>query len=294
MTDVTQSPGKHSGAVAAETVVQDSSRRVVMRTKGRQHGPVTRLMSPGDIGGLTRPFVFLDYFDFAPEGDAMFPMHPHSGIATTTILLSGNMVYEDTTGASGVLEGGSIEWLNAGGGVWHDASPFDRTRFRGYQLWVALPPEMENSPPSSQYLPPEAVASVGPARVILGQYGGVRSPVHAPAGMACLHVRLEAGQRWRYVPPAGHTVAWAHVSAGAPRMAGTLVQNELVVFDESDCAIDIVAHDAAEFILASARKHDHDLVLGHYSVHTHAEALHQGESRIAQIGEQLRAQGRIR
>jgi redox-sensitive bicupin YhaK (pirin superfamily) len=26
----------------------------------------------------------------------MFPMHPHSGIATLTVLLSGRMSYEDT------------------------------------------------------------------------------------------------------------------------------------------------------------------------------------------------------
>ena len=25
---------------------------------------MTRLMSPGDLGGLVKPFVFLDYFEF--------------------------------------------------------------------------------------------------------------------------------------------------------------------------------------------------------------------------------------
>src|SRR5438445_8484167 len=86
------------------------TRRIVTRAVGRQHGPVTRIVSPGDIGQLTKPYIFLDYFDFVPQGGPMFPMHPHSGIATITILLSGDMRYEDTTGASGHLSTGSVEW----------------------------------------------------------------------------------------------------------------------------------------------------------------------------------------
>jgi len=98
-------------------------RLIVARSNGRPHGPVTRLFSPGDIGEEIKPFVFLDHFDFEATGSAMFPMHPHSGIATLTLLLSGRMRYEDTTGAQGELAAGSLEWLQAAGGVWHDASP---------------------------------------------------------------------------------------------------------------------------------------------------------------------------
>ncbi|RYE88187.1 MAG: pirin family protein, partial [Myxococcales bacterium] len=32
------------------------------RTRGRRHGPITRLVSPGDVGELIKPFVFLDFF----------------------------------------------------------------------------------------------------------------------------------------------------------------------------------------------------------------------------------------
>ena len=47
------------------------------------------------------------------------------------------------------------------------------------------------------------------------------------------------------------------------------------------------------FVLGSARKHPHDLVLGRYSVHTSREALAAGESGIAEIGALLRRAGRI-
>src|SRR5258705_9391740 len=56
---------------------------IVRRTRGRTHGPVTRLMSPSDFGEILKPFVFLDLFDH--EGPPFNgPLHPPSGIATLT------------------------------------------------------------------------------------------------------------------------------------------------------------------------------------------------------------------
>jgi redox-sensitive bicupin YhaK (pirin superfamily) len=263
-----------------------SQRRIVASTRGRTHGPVTRVVSPADIGKLIKPFVFLDYFDFEPRGGAMFPMHPHSGIATLTILLSGRMSYEDTTGASGHLAEGGLEWMRASGGVWHDASPTGSGRFHGYQLWVALPPQLENGRAESQYLPPEAVPQVGPARVVLGTFGHANSPVHAPSG-------LEDGERWSYQPGPDQTVAWTHVNTGELEVAGQHLRNEIAVFEESNGRVDFRAHGNTDFIVASAVKHPHDLVLGHYSVHTNSYALQQGELEIARIGQGLRARRRI-
>ena len=48
------------------------------------------------------------------------------------------------------------------------------------------------------------------------------------------------------------------------------------------------------FVLGSAIKHPHDLVLGHYSVHTSAAALEQGEAEIQRIGQRLRAEGKLK
>ena len=47
----------------------------------------------------------------------------------------------------------------------------------------------------------------------------------------------------------------------------------------------------AVFVLGSAVAHSHDLHLGHYSVHTSAEALARGERRIAELGAKLAMAG---
>jgi redox-sensitive bicupin YhaK (pirin superfamily) len=268
-------------------------RDIVVRTKGRRHGPVTRLVSPGDIGELIKPFVFLDHFDFVP-GAPGFPMHPHSGIATISVLLSGQFAYEDSTGATGVLGAGGVEWMQAGNGVWHYGNPVGTDTLAGYQVWVALPKDRENGVARSQYVPPQAVPTVGAARLVLGSHDGVHSSVLAPAGMNLLHVRLADGQSWRYQPPAGHSVAWTHVRQGALHVSDEVLADELAVFGESEDALEFVAQGDTDFIIGSAVKHPHDLVLGYYSVHTSPEALVQGEAEIARIGKQLRAEGRLR
>ena len=266
---------------------------IVTRTTGRQHGPVNRLVNPGDLGEMLKPFVFLDYFDSSVEAEMRFSMHPHSGLATTTVLLEGEVEYEDTTGASGIMPAGGVEWMNAGMGVWHDGRARGDGPVRGYQLWVALPPELELGVPQSQYLSASEIPRIGPARVILGRYGNVESTVAAPAGINYLLVRLSAGEQWQYTPPAGHNVAWLSVQRGALRIADEPIANELVVFGESEDVLAFTADEDSEFVLGSAVPHPHNLVLGYYSVHTSSEALRMGEARIKEIGAQLRRRGRI-
>jgi redox-sensitive bicupin YhaK (pirin superfamily) len=274
-------------------VITPPARPIAQVTSGRRHGPITRLVSPSDIGELIKPFVFLDHFEVVPRPEPLFGIHPHSGIATLTTILSGGIRYEDTTGKSGVVPTGGLEWMKAGNGVWHDGGATPGETLRGFQLWVALPPGEEGSAPESQYVTAESVQRAGPARVILGAYEGARSVIRAPAGMNYLHVRLEDGVRWTYTPPEGHTVAWLAVDTGALNAARPIRTGELAVFEESNDAIDLQAVGDTSFVLGSAIKHPHPLVLGTYSVHTSEEALERGESEIARIGRNLRDAGRI-
>jgi redox-sensitive bicupin YhaK (pirin superfamily) len=279
-----------------ETLIETKvSRRrpAAFRTHGHRHGPVTRLVGPSDVGELIKPFVFLDHFEVPYTGKPLFGIHPHSGIATLTTVLAGGMRYEDTTGKKGEIRTGGLEWMKAGGGVWHDGGPLPGDRLRGFQLWVALPAAEENGPAESQYVDPELVQEDGPVRVILGAYGRARSAIRAPAGIDYFNVRLKDGERWRYAPPAGHTVAWLAVDRGALRGEIEADAGELVVFEESNAAIEIEALGDTSLVFGSAVKHPHPLVLGYYSVHTSEEALARGEAGIERIGLQLRKEGRL-
>ncbi|WP_426305569.1 pirin family protein [Acidovorax facilis] len=269
-------------------------RAIAHRTRGTPHGPVTRLMSPGDLGQALKPFIFLDLVDFKPGAAQQgFGMHPHSGIATVTFLSEGDVRYEDSTGQAGLLPAAGVEWMRAGNGVWHTGAPVGETPGRGFQLWVALPAALENAPAQSQYLAPELVPQVGPVRVLMGAYGAAHSPVAAPEGMTYLSVRLAPGERWTYNPPQRHTVAWAAVATGALTAGEAIAAGDLVAFEPSSQSIDFVATQATSFVLGSAVPHPHDLVMGRYSVHTSPAALAQGATEIRRIATQLRQAGRL-
>ncbi|MDB5432466.1 MAG: Pirin domain protein [Caulobacter sp.] len=278
----------------ARSSALEPARHIIHRTRGRRHGPITRLMSPGDLGEVLKPFVFLDLFDMDSAAASGFGLHPHSGIATLTWLFDGDISYEDTTGATGILPAGGVEWFKAGHGAWHGGGGGKTGRARGFQLWLALPEEHELGAVESIYQAPDDVARDGPAHVLLGAHGGAASPLSAPAPINYLAVRLKAGERWRYQPPEGHTVAWMALAGGAVSTPERVDAGELVLFAEGGGAIDITAETDAEFVIGSAAPHPHDLVTGYYSVHTSAATLARGEGRIDEIGARLRAEGRLR
>jgi redox-sensitive bicupin YhaK (pirin superfamily) len=275
------------------TTTPAPARRVTHRTRGLARGPITRLVSPSHVGELIKPFVFLDYFDIDPRHSPAIGFHPHSGIATLTLLLQGQIAYEETSGTKGIIEAGGVEWMRAAGGVWHTGGAVGAERAKGYQLWLALPPEMESIDAEAQYLERPEFQSAGPARVILGRYGEFASKVAAPRTINYLEVALKKGQQWRYQPPDNHTVAWIAVHAGKLAAPASVDRGDLVVFEESNEALEFEAQEDAAFILGSAVKHPHELVLGYYSVHTDKQALDQGEAKIAEIGMRLQGQGRL-
>jgi redox-sensitive bicupin YhaK (pirin superfamily) len=168
---------------------------------------------------------------------------------------------------------------------------------QGFQLWVALPASEENAPAQSIYLSPEQVPREGPARVLLGRHGKAQSAIPAPSDMNYLAVKLKDGEHWRYTPPEGHTVGWVAVNAGrlgaGDEAGGPIATGELAVFEESGEAMDFTAHGDTAFVLGSAVKHPHELVMGYYSVHTSRATLAQGEAEIQQIGVRLREEGRL-
>jgi redox-sensitive bicupin YhaK (pirin superfamily) len=268
------------------------TREITHRTRGLTRGPVTRLMSPSDFGEILKPFVFLDLFDH--EGPPFNgALHPHSGIATLTYVAEGAVTYIDPNGERGTLSAGGVEWMQAGRGMWHGGGLDQSGRTRGFQLWIALPPELELGPTISLFQAPNEVRREGPARVLLGSYRATSSAIESPAPINYLALRMNAGQRWRYTPPAGHTVLWVAIASGTVSAPDTLRGGDLAVFASSNEPVEFEALSDTEFVLGSAAPHEHDLVTGYYSVHTSAEALRDGEAHILSIRNRLLKEGTV-
>lgn len=285
-----------SQASSKEIAAVTAARRIIYRTRGSSHGSISRLMSPGDIGQLLKPFVFLDLFDLDLHDPRMqFSIHPHSGIATITVLAEGDLHFDDPADGSGRIAFGGFEWMRAGGGVWHgkEMSAGDSPRVKGFQLWIALGSELEHETVDSQYVEAPSVPTVGPAHVILGTYQGVRSPARSPSGITYLILRLRAGMRWTFVPPEQQTVAWLAVASGELQGETAATAGEMLVFEKSEQPFTVQAREDGDavIVIGSAVPHAHELHLGRYSVHTSAESLVTGEANIERLRQLLTAAG---
>lgn len=282
------------GGVREGQAAPTGPRRIELRERGQQHGFIRRMVSPGELGERLKPFVFLDHVNGRVVPGSGFGFHPHSGIATLTYQLDADAAYEDTTGQKGLVKAGGLEWMQAGGGTWHRGTihPYADT-VTAFQLWVTLPPGVEDGPPVGLYVAPEQVPQVEGVRVLLGEYGGRASPIPTPSPIVYLDVMIAAGRSWRFDPAAEHTVAWAFVYRGRARVLGEVVAGELVVLEPSSAPVIIEALEDARVLFGSARRHAHPLVLGSHSVHTNAASLDRGVSRIRAVGAELRRAGRL-
>lgn len=281
-----------------------TSRRIEARSRGLGNGPITRLISPADLGERLKPFIFLDWFSADIEPGFGFPMHPHSGIATLTWQPGCDVQYEDTSGQRGVLKAGGLEWMNAGGGAWHQGHLLGRGPVTGFQLWVPMPSGVEDGPSQGQYVAPEQVveASIpgGSIKVLLGslrQAPGampLRSSIESHQDMNYFVLALEPGAHWTWAPPPEHEVAWAFVFEGLAAVQGQTSGRELLCFEQKPGEIDFAAGDrSVRVLLGSARPHPHPLVLGSSSVHTNRASLLRGIDRIQALGRDLLRSGRL-
>lgn len=270
-----------------------TTRFIATRSSGRRHGPITRLVSPGEEGQRIKPFVFLDYVDAPAGAGPNFGFHPHSGIATLTFPVTFGVEHEASTGQIDSVKPGGLEWVLAGGGVWHRGRPLGHGPLMGFQLWLAMPPSDELAEPFTRFIQPEQIPNTGPVTVLLGSYGSLSSPLRTPVNANLLWVELAAGESWVYSPPQGHQTAWCFAQRGALEVSGEVFNRELVIFEEGAGSMRFRSPGSCAFLLGSAAKHEHDLVLGSHSVHTSERALGIGARRIAEIGEALRASGKL-
>jgi quercetin 2,3-dioxygenase len=110
-------------------------------------------------------FSFADYYDpnnmsFGPlrvlnddyvAPDNGFGAHPHRDMEIVSIVLSGQLKHEDSTGGSGIIQSGEIQRMTAGTGVVHsEFNPSATEEVNFLQLWFM--PERKGLTPSYEQI----------------------------------------------------------------------------------------------------------------------------------------------
>ena len=131
---------------------------------------------------LIGSWCFLDHYgpDLVSESGGMaVARHPHTGLATVSLLFTGAIAHRDSAGYDAIVKPGEVNLMIAGRGISHqEFSTPDTTVLHGVQLWYALPEATRQMPPAFEHYAPEPVAGDGTElRVFLGALAGSASPV---------------------------------------------------------------------------------------------------------------------
>lgn len=208
------------------------------------------------------PFLLLDEFksDDANDYIAGFPMHPHRGFETVTYMLEGLMHHEDSTGESGDLTPGAVQWMTAGRGIVHSEMPTQKEGLIwGFQLWVNLPAKEKMREPRYQNIAPEAVPIVEREdgtviKVIAGEVDGVAGAVNGiQTDPLYIDVKLPPNGQFRQPVAAGHN-AFAYVLEGKVRFGGEeVVPSRLVTFGDGTVVEAETGGDGGRFLLLAGK-----------------------------------------
>ena len=111
---------------------------------------------------MVGPFIFVDHMGPVTIGPGRYmdvDQHPHIGLSTLTYLFEGEILHRDSIGSEQLITPGDVNWMTAGKGVVHtERTPVTRRdgkkyQSHGYQIWVALPKELEDTDPEFHHIP---------------------------------------------------------------------------------------------------------------------------------------------
>ena len=151
------------------------------------------------------PFIFIDHMGpsaLGPEQYMDVDQHPHIGLATLTFMLEGEIMHEDSLGTQQLIKPGSVNWMVAGKGVSHTERTPENLRkgtvftAHGYQIWVALPKELEDCEPEFHHFDANELPSwtdgAATFTLVAGKGYGKESPVPVHSELFMVEIKNKA------------------------------------------------------------------------------------------------------
>jgi redox-sensitive bicupin YhaK (pirin superfamily) len=233
------------------------------------------------------PFFMLDYnskVDFSPrETPRGVGVHPHRGFETVTIAYHGKIAHNDSTGNSGVIGEGDIQWMTAGSGILHkeyheEAFSKKGGPFQMIQLWVNLPSKHKMSKPKYQPITNDQLGKYqlplhgGVVEVIAGEFKGVKGAASTFTPIEMYNARLKKGASIAFDLPAKFNTGILVVE-GAIKVNGEKAHaDNFILFKNEGEIISIQADEhSVVFIISGEPINEPIAAYGPFLMNTHEE-----------------------
>jgi len=233
------------------------------------------------------PFLLMDFnaeYDFGPSDHLRgVDVHPHKGFETVTIAYKGSVAHHDSTGNSGVINPGDVQWMTAGAGILHKEyheQEFSKKGgpFEMVQLWVNLPAKNKLTPPKYQAITAADMAKVslddnsGVVNVIAGSFNRHNGPATTFTPVNMFDIRLNAGKSLTTEIPASNNTVILVVSGAATVNGEKAGLHDLVLFKNSGEEISITADEDSVLLLLSGEPINEPIAqYGPFVMNTHRE-----------------------
>lgn len=154
------------------------------------------------------PFFLMDYgskIEFSARKEPRgVGVHPHRGFETVTIAYHGAVAHHDSSGNSGIIYPGDVQWMTAASGILHkeyheQAYSLAGGPFQMIQLWINLPAKDKMSKPKYQAVKQADMANFilpdngGKIEIIAGNYQGVIGNATTFTPIELYNARLNKG-----------------------------------------------------------------------------------------------------
>lgn len=237
------------------------------------------------------PFIMMDYnskYHFAPsEIPRGVGVHPHRGFETVTIAYKGKVAHHDSSGNSGVIGEGDVQWMTAASGVLHKEyheKEFSQTggEFQMVQLWVNLPAKDKMSQPKYQGITNDQIEkyilpdNAGLIEVIAGEYQNVKGAASTFTPVHLQNAKLNKGGKAGFSFPADYNTALL-VIQGSIKVNGTeeIPTDHFVLFENQgeDFSIEALENDTIVLILSGAPINEPIAAHGPFVMNTREEII---------------------
>ncbi|WP_235528484.1 pirin family protein [Pedobacter sp. Leaf194] len=218
------------------------------------------------------PFFLMDYgskIEFSARKEPRgVGVHPHRGFETVTIAYHGAVAHHDSSGNSGVIYPGDVQWMTAASGILHkeyheEAYSLQGGPFQMVQLWVNLPAEFKMTRPKYQAVKQADMAAFtlpengGKIEIIAGTYKGIQGNATTFTPIELYNARLNEGGKASFSFPANYNTGFM-VIEGAVKINGktTASTDNFVHFSNEGTEITIEALGKTVILILSGEPID--------------------------------------